>query len=813
MLRVYACLTSEHDPSMLFLAAAICVVSCLTASLLAVQVRDMGAPRRRWWIALLAGVTGTGIWATHFVAMLAYRPGVPTVFLALPTLASMGIAIAATWAAWTTLLGTRRRRYLLAGAGFGFGILAMHFTGMAALKTVGRLEYDWDLTSGAATVGLFLSAAASRLFLGDRAIRAYAAGLLLAAAICVLHFGSMAAVTIRVDPAVALPPASMDAELLTVIVAMGVVALMGIVLATAIYEARGVRSAAEETGRLKNFTQSALEGLAILEGDRIVDANETFWCIAGYDPTNPPAHLPVSAVLPEHAQRPSRALGPAFFEARLLGTDGSFLEVETAVRKLAIGGAAREAVIVRDISERKAAAARIAHMAAHDPLTGAGNRIAFNQTLEAALRAAGDAAQVAMLCLDLDRFKAVNDLHGHPVGDAALVEAARRIQRCLGEDDFLARLGGDEFAVVQRRGQQPAAAGQLAAKIIEAMDAPVSVGDLAIHLGASIGIALCPTNALDAEELHTKADLALYRAKSEGRGIFRFFDGAMDEQLLQRRRLEADLRTAVDEDQLHLHYQPFSCVETGAVTGFEALVRWSHPELGAISPSEFIPLAEENGLIPQIGEFVLAKACAEAARWPNALRIAVNVSPAQLVQGDLVATVRDILARTGLAADRLDLEVTEGVLLQSSAKAIETLRALQALGLSIALDDFGTGYSALGYFRTFPFDKVKIDRSFVAGLPESREARAIVKAIIGLGRGLDMSIIAEGVETRDQLALLQAEGCHKVQGYLVGRPGPIEKFEHLLNGQGHVSHPCPTRCDTCGRKESRKLRRARLHTV
>jgi predicted signal transduction protein with EAL and GGDEF domain len=345
------------------------------------------------------------------------------------------------------------------------------------------------------------------------------------------------------------------------------------------------------------------------------------------------------------------------------------------------------------------------------------------------------------------------------------------------------------------------------------MEAPVSVGDLAIHLGTSIGIALCPTNALDAEELHTKADLALYRAKSEGRGIFRFFDGAMDEQLLQRRRLEADLRTAVDEDQLHLHYQPFSCVETGAVTGFEALVRWSHAELGAISPSEFIPLAEENGLIPQIGDFVLAKACAEAARWPNALRIAVNVSPAQLVQGDLVATVRDILARTGLAADRLDLEVTEGVLLQSSAKAIETLRALQALGISIALDDFGTGYSALGYFRTFPFDKVKIDRSFVAGLPQSREARAIVKAIIGLGRGLDMSIIAEGVETRDQLALLQAEGCHKVQGYLVGRPGPIEKFEHLLDGQGHVSHPCPTRCDTCGQKESRKLRRARLHTV
>lgn len=813
MLRVYACLTSEHDPSMLLLAAAICIVSCLTASLLAVQVREMGTSRRRWWVMLLAAVTGTGIWATHFVAMLAYRPGLPTVFLALPTIASMVIAIAATWAAWAVLLGDRRDRSLLAGAGFSLGILAMHFTGMAALRTVGRLEYDWTLVGGALVAGLALSAASARLFSGGRTGRAYGAGALLAAAICVLHFGSMAAVAIRVDPTVVLPQASMDAELLTVIVAMGVVALMGIVLATAIYEARGARSAAEETGRLKNFTQSALEGLAILEGDRIVDANETFWCIAGYNPADPPEDLPVSAVLPEHADRPTRALGPAFFEARLLGTDGSFLEVETAVRKLAIGGSAREAIIVRDISERKAAAARIAHMAAHDPLTGAGNRIAFNQKLEAPLRAADDALPVAMLCLDLDRFKAINDLHGHPVGDAALVEAARRIQRCLGEDEFLARLGGDEFAVVQRRGLQPASAGQLAEKIVEAMEAPVAVGDLAIHLGVSIGIALCPTNARDAEELHTKADLALYRAKSEGRGVFRFFDGAMDEQLLQRRRLEADLRTAVDEDRLHLHYQPFACLETSAVTGFEALVRWTHPELGAISPAEFIPLAEENGLIPRIGDLVLARACAEASRWPTHLRIAVNVSPAQLVHGDMVATVRAILAHTGLAAERLDLEITEGVLLQNSAKAVETLRALQALGVSIALDDFGTGYSALGYFRTFPFDKVKIDRSFIAGLPDSREALAIVKAIIGLGRGLGMSIIAEGVETRDQLALLRAEGCHKAQGYLMGRPGPIEKFEHLVGGQGHASHPCPASCETCGERARRLAGYIRLQTA
>lgn len=784
MLRVYACLTLDHDPAMLLLAASICVISCLTAAHLAIQVGSMDELRRRWWTLLLAGVTGTGIWATHFVAMLAYRPGLPTAFLAAPTILSILLAIAGTYAAWTLLLSNHRWRAAFAGSAFALGIAAMHFTGMAALKTVGRLQYDWVLVGAALLVGLGLSVGCARLFFGGRSPRAYGAGALLAGAICAVHFGSMAAVTIRVDPTVPLPPVSMDAQLLTVIVAMGVVALMGIVLATAIYEARSARSAADETRRLKNFTQSALEGLAILDGDMIVDANETFWCIAGYDPDNPPPRLPVAAVLPDHAERPIRALGPAFFEARLLGTDGSLLDVETAVRKLAIRGTAQQAVIVRDISERKAAAARIAHMAAHDPLTGAGNRIAFRQALDAAL-VTGDAAEpVAMLCLDLDRFKAVNDLHGHPVGDAVLVEAARRIQRCLGEQEFLARLGGDEFAIVQRRGQQPTAAGQLADRLIAAMEGPIVVGDQAVRLGTSIGIAVYPTNARDTEDLHQKADLALYRAKSEGRGIYRFFDGAMGKQLLQRRQLEADLRAAVEDEQFHLHFQPFACLETRAVTGFEVLARWAHPDFGAIPPSEFIPLAEETGLMPRIGEVVLARACAEAARWPVPLRLAVNISPAQLLQADTVAIVRDILARTGFAADRLDLEVTESSLLHNSDKILATLRGLQALGIRISLDDFGSGSSALGCFRIFPFDKVKIDRSFIHRLGDSREALAIIQAIIGLGRGFGMTIIAEGVETRDQLDLLHAEGCHAAQGYLIGRPGPIEKFAHLVAAAG-----------------------------
>jgi diguanylate cyclase (GGDEF)-like protein len=569
----------------------------------------------------------------------------------------------------------------------------------------------------------------------------------------------------------------MDANLLTVFVAMSVVTLMAVMLATAIYEARIARATEDEKQRLKNFTQSALEGLVILDGEKIIDANETFWCIAGYDPSRPPSGLPISDVLPDHRARPKQALGPAFFEAKLLGTDGIFVEVETAVRTVAIGGVAHESIIVRDITERKAAAAKIAHLASHDSLTGAGNRLSFVQALDGALRQASAAAPIALLCLDLDRFKAVNDLHGHPAGDAVLIEIARRIRACLSEQEFLARLGGDEFAIVQQRDGQPGAAATLAARIIESLGTAIHVGDLAIHLGSSIGIALFPSNAVDADDLHKKADLALYRAKAEGRGAYRFFDSAMDQQLVQRRRLEADLRSAVQNGELHLHFQPIACLESERVTGFEALARWDHPVLGAVSPSDFIPLAEESGLILEIGQFVLERACAEAARWDRPLKIAVNISPAQIAQGDIVETVRQILDKTGLEADRLELEVTEGMLVRNPDRAVAALSALQALGIHIAMDDFGTGYSSLGYFRTFPFDQVKIDQSFISGLTESSEALAIVKAIIGLGKGLGLAIVAEGVETAEQMRLLRAKGCQKAQGYFIGRPGPIEDFE------------------------------------
>jgi diguanylate cyclase (GGDEF)-like protein len=781
VLRVFSCLTVEHDLRMVVLAAAICFISCLTAYHLAAQVRAMPGRRRTPWLGLLAFVTGTGIWATHFVAMLAYRPELPSTYLLAPTMGSIVIAIATTYAGWRLLLSPLRIAVPAAATVFAGGIVTMHFTGMAAMRIMGRLDYDPILTGASVLVGAALCLFSAWLFARRAADWAPAAAL--GGAICAIHFGSMAALGIHPDPRVALPESAFDVRVLTILVAIGILSVMVIALVTAIFESRVARAAMDGTSRLKRYTESALEGLAILEDDIVVDANDTFWAIAGHDPAHPPAGIAIRRMLPEHTAA-GQPLGAAFIETRLTAADGDFVEVEAALRTTAIRGVAHDIVVIRDITERKASAAAIAHLISHDPLTGAGNRLSLGEALARALAEAADPASagapVAMLCLDLDRFKTVNDLHGHPIGDAVLVEAAHRIRMCLAPGDVLARLGGDEFAIVQADQDQPRSAGQLAQRIIDAIATPMIVADLTVNLGVSIGVALYPSNATDADDLHKKADLAMYLAKSDGRGIYRFFDAEMDRQLSRRRRLEADLRGAAERDELHLYYQPIACLQAGGVVGFEVLARWQHPVLGAVSPTEFVPLAEEIGLVAAIGELVLARACAEAARWLQPLKISVNLSPVQIMQDDIVGTVTRILAETGLDAERLDLEVTEGLLIRNPEKALATLRALKALGVSIVMDDFGTGYSSFGYFRAFPFDKVKIDQSFIRDLTESHEARAIVKAVIGLGKGLGMSMIAEGVETEEQLALLQAEGCDKVQGYLISRPGPIEQFERIV---------------------------------
>jgi diguanylate cyclase (GGDEF)-like protein/PAS domain S-box-containing protein len=435
--------------------------------------------------------------------------------------------------------------------------------------------------------------------------------------------------------------------------------------------------------------------------------------------------------------------------------------------------------VIEDITEKRRAEERIAHLAHHDPLTDLPNRAAFTAHLDATLAHAAQSGETfALLAIDLDRFKEVNDVFGHSAGDALLREVTARLTEAA-EGAFVARLGGDEFTVISENGPQPATAEALAARLQAALAGDIEIAGHQLRIGLSIGVAIFPTDGTDAAMLLGNADAALYRTKADGRGQVRFFEADMDRRLRDRRALQRDLQCAVERGELAIHYQPQSRVGKGVI-GFEALVRWHHPDRGLIAPNTFIPLAEESGLIIPIGEWILRETCREAASWPRPLQIAVNLSPIQFQHGDLPAMVHAVLLDTGLAAHRLELEITEGVLIGDFSRALSILRRLKALGVRIAMDDFGTGYSSLSYLQSFPFDKIKIDRSFVSNLDRSSQSAAIIRAVIGLGRGLKLPVIAEGVETAEQLAFLTDEACDEVQGYLVGRPCPIAEYADLV---------------------------------
>ena len=430
---------------------------------------------------------------------------------------------------------------------------------------------------------------------------------------------------------------------------------------------------------------------------------------------------------------------------------------------------------VDDITERKQAEKRIAHIAHHDSLTGLPNRMAFSDYLAATIDETIRAGRMfAILCLDLDRFKEVNDLHGHLFGDALLREVARRLQT-VADGAFLARVGGDEFILITLGDRQATAASRLAQQLQAAVAGDIEIGGRCASIGLSIGIATCPADGSDPTTLLANADVALYRAKAEGRGSIRFFEPEMAAQLRERRELQHDLQSALARDELSLDFQPLARID-GGIIGFEALARWHHPSRGTVSPSIFIPLTEESGLIVAMGEWILRAACREAASWPKPLQIAVNLSPVQFRTDDIVRLVHAILLETGLAPGRLELEITESILIDDFSRAVSILRRLKALGVRIALDDFGTGYSSMSYLQAFPFDKIKIDRSFITNLDRNLQSQAIVRAVVGLARGLELPVVAEGVETRAQLELLARSGCGLVQGFLIGRPAPIGDY-------------------------------------
>jgi diguanylate cyclase (GGDEF)-like protein/PAS domain S-box-containing protein len=1038
MLRVLTCLGGEHDLRLVALAGIICFLASVTAISLFHRAQAARDGTRAAWILTAGMVTGCGIWATHFIAMLAYTPGVPVAYDLGLTILSLAVAVVVTSIGLSLAIKGQRWSAASGGAIVGSGVASMHYTGMSAVQLPGHVGWSLDLVVVSVAIGIAIAIVAMTVAVRrDDTRSTLLAGTLLVLAIVSHHFTAMGAVEVVPDPTRVVAGLNLSPTLLALVIANVALVVLGLSLAAAFTDR--IR---ERDLRLATAVSNLSQGVVMFDAHhRVVVCNESYMEMYGLSPKivkpgctlgdvirhrietgsldldadkyrdelvrameqgrtvswivesgdgraisviNRPfadgywvgthediterrraekeietqnarfeaaltnmSHglimfgpdrrlivcnkryaeiygLPLELIRPGTMQeeilryrvangmfaasgaeesirgRVDNALSgmpsdsvvelsngrfvavshrpmadggwvsthediterrraerelertksflnkvienvpativvkdaqelryvlinrageryygvprdqligktayeifpPAtarfitegdrnliesgredFSDQHAIETPGNGTRIVTSSRLPMFGDDGKPQyllAVIDDVTERKQAEERIAHMAHHDALTDLPNRAAFTECLRSSVEKAAKANEsFAVMCMDLDRFKEVNDVFGHSVGDALLREVSRRLQGAAA-GAVVARLGGDEFTLIGTDG--PSSAGALAERLLASVDGDLEIEGHLLRIGLSIGVAVYPTDGTDPATLFGNADAALYRAKTDGRGTIRFFHADMDQRLRERRALQHELRSALENGELVLHYQPQASIR-GAITGFEALIRWFHPSRGLVPPGTFIPLAEESGSIIEIGEWTLRQACREAASWPKPLQVAINLSPVQFRHGDLPGLVHSVLLETGLAPGRLELEITEGVLIGDYSRAVSILRRLKSLGVRIAMDDFGTGYSSLSYLQAFPFDKIKIDRAFIANLERNAQSAAIIRAVIGLGRGLNLPVVAEGVETEGQLAFLTRESCDEVQGYLVGRPAPIDDFAAMV---------------------------------
>ncbi|WP_348644315.1 MULTISPECIES: EAL domain-containing protein [unclassified Mesorhizobium] len=663
----------NHNLWLVLVAALVCSAGSWATIRLFLRSHESTGLQQIGWHFLTAVCTGSSIWCTHFVAMLAYDPGAPITFDPVLTIVSLFIAIAGTAAGFIAATGRAPLiSPLVGGTIIGLAISGMHYTGMAAYHVDGIIEWNTTYVAASVLLSVVFACLAITIALNERiSARKYWAAAVLVLAIVTLHFTAMSAV--QVTPLIM---------------------------------------------RSSNADAVALQAMAL----------------------------------------------------------------GVAVAGLIIIGTGLASYLIDD-QTRSEAFQRLQHLAMNDTLTGLPNRANFNDHLDREIDRADEVAgKVAVIGIDLDRFKEINDMWGHHAGDLALKTLAERMGALLQDGEFVARLGGDEFAGVKRMKNQSDLV-EFVARLETALFAPVRIGEMETTTGASLGVAIYPNDAHNREALVNNADLAMYRAKANVTQTVCFYEQAMDEAVRANRTLVNDLRDAVENGQFDLHYQVQTSVSTGDIRGYEALLRWKHPTRGSISPAEFIPLAEESGLILPLGEWVLRTACAKAASWDHPYKIAVNLSPVQFAHADLPKLVHEILLETGLKPSRLELEITETTIIADKNRTLNILRRIKALGVTIAIDDFGTGYSSLETLRAFPFDKIKLDRSFMSEVETSPQAKAIIRAVLALGQSLHIPVLAEGVETHSQLSILRAEGCNEAQGFLLGRPAPFGEIFALMHGR------------------------------
>lgn len=666
MITIVNCIATQHNIWFVLLAAAVCTIGATITLNLLRKALETTRMQRYGWHFLIAVASGSTVWCTHFIAMLAYEPDAPVILNQPLTLLSLAIAIVGTGIGFVIATGGfTRASPMIGGAMVGLSIAAMHYTGMLAYRVDGIVEWNEDFFYASIILAVIFSALSTELAVSAKTQHQFRGAIaLLILAVISLHFTGMTALSVT-------PMALADAA--------------------------------------------------------------------------------------DHADKMYISIAVAAAGLVVLGTGLSSYLIANRVNA--------------DNMEK------LRHLANHDVLTALPNRSRFLGELNEQLRSADkENRQVALIGIDLDRFKQINDTFGHNVGDRILCELSDRMRKHLAEGELIGRFGGDEFAAFKSFDQESALQ-DFITRLTHALNTRLLIDNTLISVGASLGVAIYPKDATDSETLTVNADMAMYRAKHDAHSSVCYYEAGMDEAARLRAGLAHDIWVGLDEGQFYLNYQVQRSITNRKATGYEVLLRWHHPVHGEIPPSVFIPIAEECGAIVQLGEWVLQRACSEARNWPTPARIAVNISPLQLASVALIDTVKNVLIQTGLSSSRLELEVTENAIILDKERALHILRQIKALGVTIAIDDFGTGYSSLDTLRYFPFDKIKLDRSFVVELEDNQLSKAFVRAILALGQSLDIPVLAEGVETQRQLAILEEEGCHQVQGFLLGRPAFVAQSE------------------------------------
>jgi len=767
-MRLLQCL-SDHNLGLVLLAALIGVLGSLISLTLLQKAQKTRGSIRTSWVFLGAVAGGATVWCTHFVAMIAYDPGVAVTYE--PLLTGLSLALAIVGCGLAMAVGAMKPRWagIVGGCLFGLAVTGMHFVGTMAFAVDAVIQWSMPYVVVSVVAAIIFGAAAfdvTRLYPTNKGI--WLGGAIMVLSIVMLHFTAMAAMII-------LPLAPLDGAMTgndaEHLLALGVASVGLLVLgAGAASHILDRQSTAQNQDRLLTLLEGSVDGMAVVQEGQIIAANKAFKALVGAERSQVIGH-PMSL----WSEDAARVWDGDLVQSVLKTVGGEVIPVELSVRRNHLGHDPVMVYALRDLRARQAQERRIAHMARNDSLTGLPNRASFLERLNRQTSTARPDEILALFALDLNRFKEINDIYGHAIGDQMLVAVANRLRRSLDERLFLARQGGDEFiAMAWVKTRQEAI--ELAHGLRDLIIQPVTLDHADLSCGVSIGLAFWPDDTSDLSILLNNADLAMYRAKASLTVDVCCYEAEMDQAVRHRRRVTRELRDAIENERFELHYQVQASVLTGEATGFEVLLRWCNEAGQYIPPSDFIPVAEETGLILPIGEWVLRQACRTAATWTEPHRIAINLSPIQLIQVDLPDLVREVLAETGLDPARLELEITETAMISDMARATLALNDLKALGVTIAMDDFGTGYSSLSTLRAFPFDKIKLDRSFMMELDgDAVQTRAIIRAVLTIGESLNIPVLAEGVETQAQLDFLKLLGCDEAQGYLLGRPKPEQE--------------------------------------